>query len=276
MTENIDTPDDGSRTGSSIDPHIVSVRTRVAFGVGATSETLCLYSLSLLGMFYYNQVLGLDVLLAGLVPTIAMFADAISDPLVGSMSDRWCSKRWGRRHPFMFAAPIPVATCFWCVFNPPGSLDGGSLFAWFLTWSILLRTFMTVFLVPHLAMGAELAKEYTERTKIVRYNVFLGWMGGAPLFKINTAIFFASVAQYANGLLNPEPTRCFRSVSPWRSLCCCFRRPGSPATAYRLFRSHWTMPPPLPQGSSFEIFLKPSATGTTFISCWPCFRFPRC
>ncbi len=197
-------PSEGSPTRDAIDPHTVPVRTRMAFGLGTTSEVLSLYSLGVLGMFYYNQVLGLDVLLAGLVPTIAIFADAISDPFMGSLSDRWRSKRWGRRHPFMFIAPVPVALCFWGVFNPPASFEGGALFAWFLVWSILLRTFMTVYHVPHLAMGGELSKEYTERTKIMSYNNFFGWIGGAVFFKINTVLFFAATLQYREGLRNPD------------------------------------------------------------------------
>ena len=58
------------------------------FGIGSAAEYMSLYSLSVLGMLYYNQVLGLDVLLAGLVPTIAIFTDAISDPFIHSHA-RW-------------------------------------------------------------------------------------------------------------------------------------------------------------------------------------------
>ena len=175
----------------------------MAFGVGSAAETLSLYPVGLLSMLYYNQVLGLDVLLAGLVPTISIFVDAVSDPLIGSWSDRWRSKRWGRRHPFMFIAPAPIALSFWCVFNPP-DLDGTTLFAWFLTWSILLRTFMTVYHVPHLAMGSELSKDYIERTRVMSYNNFFGWLGAAPVHQVNTWLFFAVTAQYANAMLNPE------------------------------------------------------------------------
>ena len=189
--------------GRRIDPHTVPERTRWAFGVGSAAETLSLYPVGILSMLYYNQVLGLEVLLAGLVPTIALFADAISDPLIGSLSDRWRSKRWGRRHPFMLVAPAPIAVAFWCVFNPP-ELAGGALFAWFLVWSILLRTFMTVYHVPHLAMGGELSREYLERTRIMSYNNFFGWLGGPPVHKANTWLFFGVSAQYANGLLNPD------------------------------------------------------------------------
>ena len=182
---------------------VIPHRTRMAFGVGSAAETLSLYPVGILSMLYYNQVLGLDVLLAGMVPTISILVDAVSDPLIGSLSDRWRSKRWGRRHPFMFIAPVPIALSFWCVFNPP-DLHGATLFAWFLAWSIVLRTFMTVYHVPHLAMGAELSKDYIERTRIMSYNNFFGWIGGPPVHKVNTWLFFAVTAQYGNALLNPD------------------------------------------------------------------------
>lgn len=186
-----------------IDPKTVPTNTRLAFGVGSAAESLSIYTVGAISMLFYNQVLGLDILLAGLVPTISIFSDAISDPLLGSLSDRWRSK-WGRRHPFMFIAPIPIAISFWCIFSPPVGLEGGELFAWFLVWSILLRFFMTVYHVPHLAMGGELSREYTERTKIMSYNNFFYWVGGAGMLKVNQVIFFSSASVVGNKFLDPD------------------------------------------------------------------------
>ncbi len=169
-----------STTSRVVDPHTVPNRTRLAFGVGASAETMSLYSLSVLGMIFYNQVQGLNVLLAGLVPTIALLTDAVSDPLIGSLSDRFRNRRWGRRHPFMFVAPVPIAISFYFVFSPPEGISENVLFAWFLGWSISLRTFMTVYHVPHLALG------------------------GAGVFKVNTVVFFATAGLAGNGLLNGE------------------------------------------------------------------------
>jgi Na+/melibiose symporter-like transporter len=187
-----------------VDPRTVPTRTRVAFGVGASAETMSLYSLAVLGMLFYNQVQGLGVLLAGLVPTIALLTDAISDPFIGSLSDRFRTRKWGRRHPFMFVAPLPIAVSFYFIFSPPEGLSQGELFAWFLGWSISLRTFMTIYHVPHLALGGELSKSYTERSKIMSYNNFFGWIGGAGVFKVNTVIFFSAAGLAGNGLLNGE------------------------------------------------------------------------
>ena len=79
-----------------------------------------------------------------------------------------------------------------------------ALFAWFLGWSISLRTFMTLYHVPHLALGGELSTSYTERSKIMSFNNFFGWIGGAGIFKVNTLVFFATAGMAGNGLLNGE------------------------------------------------------------------------
>jgi Na+/melibiose symporter-like transporter len=164
-------------------------------------------------MLYYNQVLGLNATLAGLAPTLALLFDAVSDPLVGSISDRFKSRKWGRRHPFMFFAPLPIALCFFAIFNPPDELSGGSLFAWFVTFAVALRTFMTLYHVPHLALGGELSSDYHERSKIMSYNNFFGWIGGAGTHFVALTFAFAATAEYANGLLNPDAYPVFSATA---------------------------------------------------------------
>ncbi len=194
-----------SEMTSAVSPDVPEVRmkTKLAFGIGSTAETLSLYSYAALVTLYYNQLLGIEIWMAGLAPTIAILVDAISDPFMGSFSDRFRSKRWGRRHPFMLVSPPLIAIAFWCIYNPPAGFTEMQLFAWLTFWAIALRTFMTIYHVPHLALGSELSPDYLGRSKIMSYNNFFGWLGGAVIFKLNTVIFFASSAQFANGLLNP-------------------------------------------------------------------------
>ena len=191
----------------------VSLRTKLAFGIGSTAEVICLYSFGLLSMLYYNQVLGLNATLAGLAPTLALIFDAVSDPLMGSISDRFKAKKWGRRHPFMFVAPLPIALCFFAIFNPPESLEGFELFLWFVSFAVALRTFMTIFHVPHLALGGELSSNYHERTTIMSYNMFFGWIGGAGTHFVALTFAFAATAEYVNGLLNPEAYPVFAATA---------------------------------------------------------------
>jgi GPH family glycoside/pentoside/hexuronide:cation symporter len=181
----------------------VPVRTKVLFGMGATAESICLYSFGFLTMLYYNQVLGLPATLAGLGPTLALIFDAITDPLVGSWSDRFRSKKWGRRHPFMLVAPIPVTASFYFVFNPPADMSQTALFVWLIVFSVLMRSFMTLFFVPHLAFGGEMSKDYHERSTIMSYNNLGGYIGAAGAHWLGLTFIFVGTAQYTNGLLNP-------------------------------------------------------------------------
>jgi Na+/melibiose symporter-like transporter len=81
--------------------------------------------------FYYNQVLGLSGALAGMAALMALLVDAITDPMVGRLSDRFKS-RWGRRHPFMLAGAIPFGIAIMVLFAPPDGLSQMQLFSWML------------------------------------------------------------------------------------------------------------------------------------------------
>ena len=182
--------------------------TKVAFGLGGVCETGILAALAGFALFYYNQVLGLPASLAGLAMSVSIVFDGLVDPFIGSLSDRTRS-RWGRRHPYLFVAPIPVAICFFAVFNPPSGLEAIWLFAWFLGFTVALRFAMSVFQVPHLALGGELSSDYTERTRVMSYNNFLGAFGivGTPFVALT--FFLKDTAEYPRGILNPA------GYGPW-------------------------------------------------------------
>ena len=120
---------------------------------------------------------------------------------MGAISDRWRS-RWGRRHPFMFAAAIPLGITFFCIFSPPAGLSDWALFAWLTSFSVLMRVMVTMFNIPHLALGAELSEDYLQRSVIMGYNAVFGWVGGAGIFLLAQLVYFKETEQYANGLLN--------------------------------------------------------------------------
>lgn len=189
-----------SNSGSNAE---LSKSTKVAFGIGAVGEAVTNVSFNTFVFFYYNQVLGLAGTLAGLAVTIALFSDAITDPLMGTISDRFKS-RLGRRHPFLFFAAIPLGIVFFLIFSPPPGLDGFELFLWFTVMTILLRTLLTLYAVPHLALGAELSQDYHQRSTVMSYNNFFGFLGGASISWIGYTWFFVRTEDYANGLKNPE------------------------------------------------------------------------
>ena len=191
----------------------VPTRTKAFFGLGAMAEHIALYSFGFFIMLYYNQVLGLPATLAGLGPTLALIVDAITDPLMGSWSDRFRSKKWGRRHPFMLIAPLPIALSFYFVFNPPEGLETTGLFIWLIIFSILVRSSMTLFFVPHLAFGGEMSKDYHERSSIMAYNNIGTYIGSAGAHFFSLTFIFVATAGYSSGLLVPEAYKTFSTIA---------------------------------------------------------------
>lgn len=155
--------------------------TKISYGLGqvawASKDTCFQFFL----FFYYTQMLGLSPSLAGLAALLALVADAISDPIIGQVSDHWRSQRWGRRHPFMIASVVPFCLSLVAIFNPPAELTGYGLFLWYLGWAIAVRTFLTLFTVPHMALGAELTEDYSERTSIAVYRNLIAYLGGLSI-----------------------------------------------------------------------------------------------
>ena len=189
---------------SSPEADRLPLKTKLAFGVGSAAETIALYSVSSFAILFYNQILGVPAHLAGLAVSASLVFDALSDPIVGSWSDRTRS-RLGRRHLYMYAAPIPIALSLFAIFNPPDGMDQTGLLIWFGISVILLRQAMTFFHTPHLAMGAELSSDYTERSQVMAYNSFFVWVGGAFATTLALRIFFPSTPEFPRGILNPEP-----------------------------------------------------------------------
>ena len=185
---------------------LVPFSSKLAFGVGQFAEGLKNMAFALFVLFYYNQVLELPGTLAGLALFIALLFDAVTDPLAGSLSDNWKSKL-GRRHPFMYASALPLALAFTGLFWPPGdiaALGEWGLFAWLTLFAILTRGAMTLYHVPHLALGAEMTDNYNERNRIVAYRQFFSALGVAAVSLVGFGYFFADarggrteVANYA-------------------------------------------------------------------------------
>lgn len=152
-------------------------------------------------VFYYTQVHGLSGTLTGLAMFIALVVDAVSDPVVGSWSDSFKS-RWGRRHPLLVVGGIPTALLFLGLFAPPSGFGQFGVFLWLLCISVLLRTFLTVYFIPYIAMGAELSSDYDERTVIAKARITVAWVAGMLLPAIAYAFLFKSSSSLDGRLIN--------------------------------------------------------------------------
>ncbi len=180
----------------------LSFATKLAYGWGQAAEGLKNGAFAVFLFFYYVQVLGLSGTYAGAAVGIALMFDAITDPLAGSLSDNWRS-RLGRRHPFMYASALPLAICFFFLFSPP-PISGFPLFLWLLVFAVLTRGAMTLYHVPHIALGAELSSNFHERTTVVAYRQFFSTFGQLLAYGIGFGLFFSATPEYAHGQFRIE------------------------------------------------------------------------
>ncbi len=186
-------------TGSDRPP--LKAGTKLAFGIGQIGEGIQAAVFLMFLLFYYNQVLGVPGTLCGIALALSLIFDAVTDPLVGNLSDAWRS-RLGRRHPFMYAAALPLGVGFFLLFNPLVSGDW-PLFGWLLGMTILCRGAMTLYHVPHSALGAELSEDYRERTQLVAMRHFFGAIAFILVFVLGFFVYFAASPEFPNGQLNP-------------------------------------------------------------------------
>ncbi len=184
-------------------PPPVDPATRIFYGLGSIAYGVKDSGFSFFLLFFYNQVLGLPSQIVGLGILLTQILDAISDPIVGYVSDNWHS-RWGRRQPFMYFTAIPVGIGFYLLFHPPEGLDQTRLFIWFVFFAALVRTLITLYEIPSSSLVAELTDDYDERTAMMSYRYFFGWSGGLTMSIMALGVFFVSSAAYPNGQLDPR------------------------------------------------------------------------
>ena len=141
------------------------------FGVVAVEVLLQIYLLK-----YYNTVVGLPAAWTGLALALAIVWDAVSDPLMGGISDRTRS-RWGKRRPYIVPGALGLAVGFVLLFDPPSLESNVFKFLFLLVTYVFVNTAMTVITVPHLALGGEISFDRDERTEIFGYRRVVSVLG---------------------------------------------------------------------------------------------------
>ncbi len=149
-------------------------------------------------MLFYNQVIGLDPGIVGFAIMVALIADAFVDPVIGELTDRTRS-RWGRRLPWLYGAPIPLAIMWMLLWNPPAMSDAMTV-AWLIGFAIIVRSLVSMCEVPSVAIVPELTADYDERTAVMRYRFLFGWGGGLLILLLAYGVFFGG----AKGLVDPD------------------------------------------------------------------------
>jgi GPH family glycoside/pentoside/hexuronide:cation symporter len=137
----------------------------IAFSAPQLPLSFLFTIISLYLLKYSTDVLLISPAIIGLVFGLSRFWDALTDPVIGFMSDR-TSTRWGRRRPWMLLSALPIGLTFIAIWVPPRGLSAGAVSLWIGVAILLFYTAMTTLTVPYVAFGAELSQGYHDRSRI--------------------------------------------------------------------------------------------------------------
>jgi Na+/melibiose symporter-like transporter len=136
-----------------------------AFGYGSVNQTFGNFL-----MFFGTGILGLSGTLMGLAVSVATVWDAVTDPIIGSMSDNYSGRFLGKRHSFMFIGCICVAIINIIIWSIDSSWGQSSKFFVLLIALLLVETFNTIYSTPYSALGIDMGRNYDDRTSIQGYK----------------------------------------------------------------------------------------------------------
>lgn len=159
-----------------------------ALGDGAVSITM--NGTANFAMLYYTQILGLGAVYAGIALSVSVFWDAITDPVMGHITDN-TRTRIGRRIPYMILGGAALALSFFFLWFLPSKFSTQtSIFYCVLTVNLLLRTALTIFVVPYTALGFEMCPEYTDRSKLQGSRYFINQITNLMFGAMAWTLFF--------------------------------------------------------------------------------------
>ena len=145
---------------------------KVVYGFGAFVNNTLADAIGRM-MIVLNLGLGMNPALVGLLGALPRLTDALTDPMMGYISDNTKS-RWGRRRPYIFVGAISVAIVFTMLWQLPPGKSEGWYFWYFLAGSLIFFLAYTVYATPWVALGYELTPDYHERTRLMGVQNFFG------------------------------------------------------------------------------------------------------
>ena len=153
-------------------PTTLPMSQKIAFGIGMLANQMFPAALSIF-IVILVQSLGMSPIMWGLIFFLPKLIDAVTDPLMGYISDRTRS-RWGKRRPYIFIGAVIAGLSYIAMWQL--SEDNSLLFNfwYFLLWNIIFFLGMTIFSVPYVAMGYEMSSDYHERTRLMAVAQWIG------------------------------------------------------------------------------------------------------
>jgi GPH family glycoside/pentoside/hexuronide:cation symporter len=170
----------------------IGLGTRLIYGSGSLAFGAKDNGLQTILLIFYSQAVGVPVGLVSAAIAFVLVADAFIDPIVGQASDN-LKTAWGRRHPFMYGAAIPLAITYFFLWLPPQGSHVLQM-AYLAVVLMVSRSLISCYEIPSSALVAELTDNYHTRTTLLSFRYVFGWVGGLSMYLLAYNVF----------LINPQ------------------------------------------------------------------------
>lgn len=181
----------------------IPIKDKIGYGVGNLSVGIAMQVVGTYLVFFSTVILGIPGYLVGIAVGFSVFWDAITDPVMGYISDITHSAKYGRRHIYLIIGSLGVSVTIFLMWIIPTHLSTNLKFTLLFIDIILFKTFITIYVTPYTALGAELSSDYNERTSIQSIKTVFFLLGLAFVSVAGLYLFFQPTAEYSHGQLNP-------------------------------------------------------------------------
>lgn len=155
---------------------MVSVKEKIAYGLGDTASNIVFQTVMLFLTFFYTDIYGISPAFVGTMFLAVRIIDAVTDPIMGAIADRTQSK-YGKFRPYLLWFALPFGLISVLAFTTPDFAEEGKMIYAFVTYTLLMLVY-TAINIPYCALGAVLTEDPKERVSVQSYRFVFAMLGG--------------------------------------------------------------------------------------------------
>ncbi len=182
----------------------IKLSTKLNYGIGNLGYSIVTQLLILYFTFYATAVLNLPGTVVGIIMALGAILDAVTDPIMGYVTDNIYIKKYGRRHFYILIGMILLTISNLVLWNVGVNYSIITKTIWILTTILVLKIAVTIYIVPYMALGTELTNDYNESISIQAIRSIFFILGILLASSVILLLFFKSTPKYPIGQLNPK------------------------------------------------------------------------
>lgn len=155
---------------------MLTKKEKIAYGLGDTASNIIFQTVMLFLTFFYTDIFGISPAIVGTMFLVVRVVDAVTDPLMGALTDK-TSTKYGSYRPYLLWLAVPFGIVSIITFTTPDLSSTGKVIYAFITYTLLMLVY-TAINIPYSALGGVLSRDPAERVSIQSYRFVFGMLGG--------------------------------------------------------------------------------------------------